>query len=118
MVYFLPAFVLILKNINVNGDRNGITRCIWDSYHSDVQLDSTENGMQVRKECWTFGMHLNNYLEYYLDSGMPIYLRKYHKNITRKDELTAIYKDEQEFNGRKAIEMFLIAFVQVRCILS
>ena len=107
VVYGLPACFLLLKNLNVN-----ILHCVEVSYNSDAQLNDIEYGMQVSRDCWTFGMHLDNYLEY-SNTEPPIYLKKYHKNITRKNELTAKWLDEEKFFSRQQIGTFLIAVVQV-----
>lgn len=56
--------------------------CIREGFHNGAQLNDTEYALQVTRECWAFGMHLSDYLEY-SSNGHSLYLRKYGHHYNR-----------------------------------
>lgn len=54
--------------------------CIMDSFHDPSMLADRNYLMQVTKECYAFGIHLDDYQVYWPTNERPVYVRKYPRN--------------------------------------
>lgn len=96
----------------VRDQKKGITNCILDSYHNDAQLNDSDYGLRVTKECWAFGIHMDDFLEH-SHNGRVIYLRKHPKNESRSVQFYARYRDEIEFVDEQILGIIFIGYIQV-----
>ena len=95
---------------------SSIVDCIMDSFHNDTQLDDYDYRMQVTKECHAFGIHLDDYLEYWPTSERPVYVRKFPSG-NRSGRSAAFYareRDEMLFNQERTWGILLMYYVLVR----
>lgn len=74
-------------------DLNG---CLDGSFREVAQLEDTEYVMQVVKECYAFGIHTPDYLEYQSSNGGSLYLRKHPVNKTVTNEIEASRRDRMD----------------------
>ena len=82
------------------------------SFHNDAQLNDTDFGSRVTRECWTYGMHMDDYVEYW-QNERPLYLRKHPKNKNRTIEFYSRQCDEEQFIENHTVNVISILFTQV-----
>ena len=83
-----------------------------DSFQNASQLHDPVYGSQVTQNCWTYGIHLDNYLRF-MENGTTLYLRKHTKSDSRPIEFYERQFDEIEFLRRQSGLLFCNGVIQV-----
>ena len=86
--------------------------CIMDSFQNASHLHDPVYGSQVTQNCWTYGIHLDNYLRF-MENGTTLYLRKHTKSDSRPIEFYERQFDEIEFLRKQSRLLFCNGVTQV-----
>lgn len=86
-----------------------------NSFHNDSLMFDYDYRLKVTKECYAFGIHLDDYMEYWPTNEGPVYIRKVPRNESvRSPTFYAIERNEMLLFQHSFFMSIFHLYIQVR----